>query len=47
LQDFGLRVSYGPTEVRAQIKATNDVGLDSWILWSPSNKYTVSALNKE
>ncbi len=47
LQDFGLRVSYGPAEVRAQIKATNDVGLTSWILWSPSNKYTVSALNKE
>jgi hypothetical protein len=47
LQDFGLRVNYGPVEVRAQIKATNDLGLTSWILWSPSNKYTVSALNKE
>lgn len=47
LQDFGLRVKYGATEVRAQIKATNDLGLTSWILWSPSNKYTVSALNKE
>ncbi len=47
LQDFGLRVSYGPAEVRAQIKATNDLGLTSWILWSPSNKYTVGALNKE
>jgi hypothetical protein len=46
LQDFGLRVKYGATEVRAQIKATNDLGLTSWILWSPSNKYTVSALNK-
>lgn len=44
LQDFGLRVKYGPDEVRAQIKATNDVGLDSWILWSPSNKYTRGAL---
>lgn len=47
LQDFGLRVKYGPEEVRAQIKATNDLGLTSWILWSPSNKYTVSALNKD
>jgi hypothetical protein len=45
LQDFGLRMTYGPAEVRAQIKATNDVGLDSWILWSPSNKYTRGALN--
>ncbi len=44
LQDFGLRVSYGPAEVRAQIKATNDLGLTSWILWSPSNKYTKGAL---
>jgi len=47
LQDFGLRVSYGPTEVRAQIKATNDLGLTSWILWSPSNKYTKGVLNAE
>lgn len=47
LQDFGLKNTYGEIEVRAQIKATNDLGLSSWILWSPSNKYTVSALNKE
>jgi hypothetical protein len=47
IQDFGLRVTYGPAEVRAQIKATNDIGLDSWILWSPSNRYTLGALNKQ
>jgi len=35
------------TEVRAQIKATYDVGLDSWILWSASNKYTAPALQTE
>jgi hypothetical protein len=45
LQDFGLKMDYGPAEVRAQIKATNDVGLSSWILWSASNKYTAGALN--
>src|SRR5205823_1258674 len=39
LQDFGLHMDYGPAEVRAQIKATNDVGLNSWSLWSASNKY--------
>jgi hypothetical protein len=44
LQDFGLRMNYGPAEVRAQIKATTDVGLDSWLLWSASNKYTQGAL---
>ncbi len=47
LQDFGLKMDYGPAEVRAQIKATNDVGLSSWILWSASNKYTRGALNTE
>ncbi|MDQ5969163.1 MAG: hypothetical protein QG579_320 [Patescibacteria group bacterium] len=45
IQDFGLKMTYGPVEVRAQIKATNDLGLTSWILWSPSNKYTRGALN--
>ena len=45
LQDFSLKVDYGPDEVRAQIKATNDVGLSSWILWSASNKYTTGALH--
>ncbi len=44
LQDFGLKMTYGPEEVKAQVKATNDVGLDSWILWSASNKYTKGAL---
>lgn len=46
LQDFDLGADYGPDEVRAQIKATNDVGLTSWALWSASNKYTFNALNK-
>ena len=47
LQDFGLRQNYGPSEIRAQIKATNDNGLSSWLLWSASNKYTSSALQIE
>ncbi|MEQ1500190.1 MAG: putative glycoside hydrolase [Parcubacteria group bacterium] len=47
LQDFDLGADYGPEEVRAQIKATYDVGLNSWILWSASNTYTEGALNKE
>ncbi len=44
LQDFGLRQDYGPAEVDAQIKATNDDGLNSWLLWSASNHYTTGAL---
>ncbi len=47
LQDFGLRMNYGPSEVKSQIKATNEVGLDSWLLWSASNRYTLGALNSE
>jgi hypothetical protein len=47
LQDFGLQMDYGPEEVKAQIKATNDVGLKSWILWSASNKYTTGALETD
>ena len=47
LQDFGLKMDYGPAEVRAQIKATNDLGLSSWILWSASNRYTKGALDMQ
>lgn len=46
LQDFSLRQRYGPNEVRAQIKAVYDAGLNEWILWNPFNKYTVGALAK-
>ena len=47
LQDFNLGATYDQTKVRAQIQATYDVGLNSWILWSPSNRYTVGALKVE
>jgi hypothetical protein len=45
LQDFNYGGNYGPVEVRNQIKATYDAGLDSWMLWAPSNIYTKAALN--
>ncbi len=45
LQDFSIGgVRYTPEMVRAQIQATYDSGLDSWMLWNASNNYTVSAL---
>jgi len=47
LQDFSYGYSYGAKEVRAQIKATYDAGLEEWILWNASNRYTGRALNKE
>ncbi|MFZ2484764.1 MAG: putative glycoside hydrolase [Minisyncoccia bacterium] len=44
LQDFNLGATYGPDKVQAQIKATYDVGLTSWMLWNAGNKYTKEAL---
>ncbi len=46
LQDFDYGGNYGAKEVRAQIQATYDAGLDSWMLWAPSNRYTKGALEK-
>jgi hypothetical protein len=47
LQDFDYGGDYDATDVRAQIQATYDVGLESWMLWDPGNKYTRSALKLE
>jgi len=47
LQDFDYGGNYDVSEVKAQIQATYDVGLDSWMLWAPSNKYTQGALKDE
>jgi hypothetical protein len=47
IQDFDYGGTYDIPEVKAEIKATYDVGLTSWMMWAPSNKYTVGALVKE
>lgn len=44
LQDFDYGGDYGPAEVKAQMQATYDAGLTSWMLWAPSNRYTKEAL---
>ncbi len=45
LQDFDLGPPrYDAPEVRAQIQATYDVGIDEWILWNPGSRYTEEAL---
>ena len=44
IQDFDYGGDYGPKEVREQIQATYDVGLNSWMIWAPSNIYTRGAL---
>jgi hypothetical protein len=46
LQDFDYGGNYDVAEVRAQIQATYDAGLNSWLLWSASNKYTRGALEE-
>ncbi len=47
LQDFDLGADYTADMVRAQIEATYDAGLTSWMLWDPSNKYTRDALDED
>jgi hypothetical protein len=44
IQDFDYGGDYDATDVRAQIQASYDAGVRSWMIWSPSNRYTVSAL---
>lgn len=40
LQDFSLRVHYGPDEVRKQIDAVFEHNIEGYMLWNPANRYT-------
>ncbi|MCA9353373.1 hypothetical protein KC842_00685 [Candidatus Nomurabacteria bacterium] len=44
IQDFNLGATYTADMVRAQITATYDAGIDSWLIWDPANTYTEKAL---
>ncbi|OGG60583.1 hypothetical protein A3C89_00040 [Candidatus Kaiserbacteria bacterium RIFCSPHIGHO2_02_FULL_50_50] len=44
IQDFDYGGDYGPKEVRAQFEASYDAGVQDWMIWAPSNRYTVDAL---
>ena len=46
-QDFDMGATYTAEMVRAQITAGEKLGINSWMLWDPSNKYTPEALKKE
>lgn len=47
IQDFNLRhVKYGPADVKAEIKALNDLNIHDFLLWNAGNRYTEAALNK-
>jgi hypothetical protein len=43
IQDFDYGGTYDVAEVRAQIQATYDVGLTSFMVWDPANRYTRGA----
>lgn len=45
IQDFsyGEGIEYGPAEVRAQIKATEDFGASGWMVWNAANVYSTDA----
>lgn len=47
LQDFDLGADYNAGMIRKQKQAVYDAGLNSWLMWSPSNKYTAEAFDKE
>ena len=37
-------ISYGPQQIRAQIKGAYDAGYDEWILWNAAVKYQRDSL---
>lgn len=46
-QDFDMGATYTAEMVRAQITAGEKLGIRSWMLWDPANKYTPTALKSE
>ena len=47
VQDFSIGIPYGPAEVRAQIDAARDLGVDSWLLWNATVRYTAEAITPD
>ncbi len=44
IQDFDYGGDYDATDVRNQIQASYDAGVNDWMIWAPSNIYTKGAL---
>ncbi len=47
LQDFNLGAKYTTDMVKLEIKAVQDSGLSSWMMWDPNNIYHSDAFAKE
>jgi hypothetical protein len=47
IQDFDYGGDYDAADVRTQIRASYDAGVNSWMIWAPSNIYTRAALETE
>lgn len=43
IQDFDYGGNYDVPEIKAQIQGSYDAGVDSWMVWAPSNRYTLGA----
>jgi hypothetical protein len=43
IQDFNLGATYTPEMVKDQIRALQELGIHSWLVWDPANTYTESA----
>ena len=46
-QDFTLGITYGTTEVRAQLDAAAELGVKDFLLWDAQCTYTRDALDPE
>ncbi len=47
VQDFSIGIPYGPEEVRAQIQAARDLGVDNFLLWNATVRYTEDAITTD
>lgn len=45
IQDFDYGGDYDVPEIKEQFQASYDAGVNSWMIWSPSNRYTTGALD--
>jgi hypothetical protein len=40
IQDFDYPVEYTPAMVEAQLRANAELGIESYMVWDPGNKYS-------